>query len=121
MTFQIIRKFILLTVHFIGVELRLFGAFEAPYDDIFYQSIDDDDWKMMNRNLIISELRDQRKYLKELRQTMNSIMVSGASVLKCKEEKSSLFQGLSLIGHSAVYNLLPENASEQFRYWIAKN
>lgn len=42
-------------------------------------------------------------------------------MFKSKEEKSTVMQGLSAMGHGAMYQFVPENASEQFRYWTATN
>ena len=85
----------------------MFGAFKAPKDELFYQEIDSDDWQLMNRNLIVSQIRDQAKFRKEMRFTMDRVMSGGASVLKSTEEKNTLLKGISLMGHSAVYNLSP--------------
>ena len=52
---------------------------------------------------------------------MNQIMVGGASVFKAGEEPNKFLQGFSFAGHGAVYQLAPQNASEQFRYWVATN
>ena len=57
----------------------------------------------------------------QLRLTLNQIMVGGASVFKSGEEPNKLLQGFSFMGHGAVYQLAPQNASEQFRYWTATN
>ena len=75
----------------------------------------------MNRNLIISEITNTKKYIKELRSTMDRIMAGGASVLKSTEEKNKLKRGLSLVSHSAIYNMQPHQASDQFRYWVSSN
>ena len=53
--------------------------------------------------------------------TLNQIMVGGASVFKSGEEENKFLQGFSFMGHGAVYQLAPKNASEQFRYWVTTN
>mmetsp|Transcript_42851 Transcript_42851/g.56648 ORF Transcript_42851/g.56648 Transcript_42851/m.56648 type:complete len:98 (-) Transcript_42851:1024-1317(-) len=48
-------------------------------------------------------------------------MVGGASIFKSGEEANKFMKGFSLMGHGALYQLAPENASEQFRYWVTTN
>ena len=57
----------------------------------------------MRRNLEISQITNQQKYLKQLRSTMNQVMVGGASVFKSKEEKNQVMQGISLMSNSVHY------------------
>ena len=57
----------------------------------------------MRRNLEIASIENAQQYRKDVRKTMNGVMASGASVFKCKEESSLIMQGVSLMGHSAIY------------------
>ena len=66
----------------------------------------------MKRNLIVSHVVDEARFVKEMRFTMNRVMSGGASLLKSTQEKNTLLRGLSLLGNSAVYNLSPQHASE---------
>ena len=74
------RSFILSQLNFAQLEFTLYGALAAPHDDLFYQDADSPDWQLINANLSVSEIEDPRKYLHQLRTTMNNIMIGGATV-----------------------------------------
>ena len=120
-TFPHVRKFILSQLCLQQLELCVYGAFRSPEDDLFYQDPDSPDWELMRQNLEISNIENQDKYKKELRKTLNNVLVGGAAVYKAMEEKNSFMQGISLMSNSVHYQLQPEGASEQFRYWIGTN
>ena len=48
-------------------------------------------------------------------------MVGGASVYKSKEETNKFMEGVALVSSSVHYQISPELASEQFRYYVATN
>ena len=54
--FSLIRKFILSQLHFQMAEVQLFAAFAAPEDELFYQSEDSDDWRIINDHLEVNEV-----------------------------------------------------------------
>ena len=71
--------------------------------------------------MTVVEIQNQKKYMKELRSSLNTICKVGASVLKSTEEASSVKKSFQLCSSLAVYSLKPKQASDQFRYWIATN
>lgn len=66
----------------------------------------------MLQNMEISNIVNSQKYRKELRSTLNQIMVGGASVYKSKEETNKFMEGVALVSSSVHYQISPELASE---------
>lgn len=81
-TFDPIRKFILLQLHFCSLEIILYSAFNAPHDDFFYLGEDSKDWQLFTRNLEISHIENLPKYRKDVRFVLDRIMAGGATVFK---------------------------------------
>ena len=69
----------------------------------------------------VSHIENMPKYRKELRSFMNQIMVSAASVYKSKEESNKFMEGLALVSNNVHYQIMPEQAAEQYRYYVAAN
>ena len=87
-TFSSVRKFVVDYTQLDASELVLFGAFQAPKDDLFYLSEDSETWKIFKRALIEVKISDEEKYRWKLRFVLNSITASGAAIFRGLEENN---------------------------------
>ena len=121
MSYRMVRKFVVDYLQLDDFSTVLYAAFQAPDDDIFYQSRDSDDWKLLDQHTKMYEIENQEKYQWQLRFLMNSIVATGSAAFKMMEEESLVKKGWSGITHGAYYRVMKEEGSAQFRYWIAEN
>ena len=104
-----------------AVELVLFGAFQAPSDDLFYLSEESDEWKEFKRTIVEVKVIDEAKYRWKLRFVLNSITASGAAIFRGLEEDNILIQGWHITTQATYYRINADEGSNQFRFWLATN
>jgi hypothetical protein len=67
----------------------------------------------------VVEIKDSRKYVKELRATIEGMHLGGALHSKGKEINNPLGRAFSMIGFSSYYIFAKQRRLEQFDYWMA--
>lgn len=68
-----------------SVELILYGAFEAPKDDIFYLPEEHPDRVLLRANTIDHQVENYEKYRKHLKKTIHAVTSTGAAFLQGME------------------------------------
>ena len=111
MSYSLVRKFV---VDFYVMELSdfiLYSAIETSKDSLWFQSMNSDDWQLLDQNTTSHEIADYKKYKWQFRFTMNSFVAAGASLLKAWEKQNKLSQGFASFTNGFKYRLLKEGGS----------
>ena len=111
LSYSLVRKFV---VDFYLMEMSdfiLYSAIEAPKDAIWFQSMNSEEWQILNQNTTRHEIVNPSKYKWQFRFTMNSFVAAGASLLKAWEKQNKLSQGFASFTNGFKYRLLKEDGS----------
>jgi hypothetical protein len=93
LNFDLVRKFCVDYLQIDTADLILFSAFDAPQDDIFYQSQDSDDWHRMKTHMEIVPIHNYLKYETSYKFFISALVAAGAAVFKGLEENNIIAQG----------------------------
>ena len=111
MTYSQVRKFV---VDFYMLEMSdhvLYSAIKAKTDDIWFQSRESDDWKLLDDNTTSYEIYNPSKYQWQLRFLLNSVMASGASILNSMHSESAIYRSYIALTHGMYYRLMKQDGS----------
>ena len=62
LNFDLVRKFCVSYLQIDTADLILFSAFDAPKDEIFYQSYESEDWARMKKHMEVVSIDNYLKY-----------------------------------------------------------
>ena len=111
MTYSQVRKFV---VDFYVLEMAdfiLYSAMKANTDDIWFQSRESDDWKLLDDNTTRYEVSNPSKYQWQLRFMLNNVMAGGASIINSMHSESALVRNYTVLTHGLYYRLMKQDAS----------
>ena len=111
LNFDLVRKFCVNYLQIDTADLILFSAFDAPKDDIFYQSQDSEDWNRMKNHMEVVPIDNYQKYESTYKFFIQALVAAGAAVFKGLEEDNILAQGWSITTKAAYYAIAKEEGS----------
>ena len=93
LNFDLLRKFCVDYLQIDTADLILFSAFDAPEDDIFYQSQNSDSWLIMKNHMEVVPINNYPKYESAYKFFIAALVAAGAAVFKGLEQNNIIAQG----------------------------
>lgn len=90
-------------------EYILYSAFKADFDSIFYQREDSEDWKLLNSILTEVDLKNPKRYMKDIQTTINNIFLGGAMVSQSMKSNNAFNRFFRSLGYSTYYMVSMKN------------